>query len=184
MDDLQIIELYFARDEKAIKETDTKYGKLCFKVANNILNNGQDSEECVNDTYLSVWNTIPPQRPKNLMAFICKITRNLSLKKLEFKTALKRTPNALVSFHELEEVLSDDHIRSGIGDEEIGKMLTVFLQSEKEDARNVFIRKYLHFDSIGDIAARYAFTESKVKNLLYHSRNRLRDYLRKEGVEI
>lgn len=184
MDDLQIIELYFARDEKAIKETDTKYGRLCFNLANNILSNNQDSEECVNDTYLSVWNKIPPTRPNNFMAFICKITRNLSLKKLEFKMALKRTPNVIVSFHELEEVLSDDHIPPNIGDEEIGKMLTAFLQNEKEDARNVFIRKYLYFDSIGDIAARYSFTESKVKKMLYRSRNRLRDYLRKEGVEI
>lgn len=80
MDDLQIIELYFARDERAIKETDTKYGKLCFSVANNILGNIHDSEECVNDTYLSVWNKIPPTRPNHFMAFVCKITRNLSLK--------------------------------------------------------------------------------------------------------
>lgn len=184
MDDLQIIELYFARDEKAIEETDTKYGRLCFNIANNILSNGHDSEECVNDTYLSVWNKIPPTRPYNFMAFICKIARNLSLKKLEFITALKRTPNAIVSFHELEEVLSDNRITPSIDDGEIGKKLTAFLRSEKEDARNVFIRKYFYFDSIGNIAARYAFTESKVKNLLYHSRNRLRDYLRKDGIEI
>ncbi len=184
MDDLQIIELYFARDEKAIEETHTKYGKLCFNVANNILSNQRDSEECVNDTYLNVWNTIPPTRPNNFMAFICKITRNLSLKKLEFNTALKRNSNALVSFHELEEVLSDEHINPDIDNEEIGKLLTAFLRNEKEDARNVFIRKYVHFDSIGDIAQRYAFTESKVKNLLYHSRNRLKVFLRKEGIEI
>ena len=73
MDDLQIIELYFARDEKAIKETDIRYGKLCFNLANNILSNNQDSEECVNDTYLNVWNAIPPTRPNHFMASICKI---------------------------------------------------------------------------------------------------------------
>ena len=83
MDDLSIIELYFARDEQAIKETDAKYGKLCHSIAYNILNNNEDSEECVNDTYIGVWNTIPPTRPNNFMAFVCRITRNLSLKRIE-----------------------------------------------------------------------------------------------------
>lgn len=80
MDDVQIIELYFARNEKAIVETDTKYGKLCFGVANNLLNNNEDSAECVNDTFFCVWSKIPPTRPQNFKAFLCKITRNLSLK--------------------------------------------------------------------------------------------------------
>ena len=84
MDDLRIIELYFERDEQAIKETDAKYGKLCHSIAYNILNNHKDSEECVNDTYVGVWNAIPPTRPSNFMSFVCKIARNLSLKRLEF----------------------------------------------------------------------------------------------------
>lgn len=184
MDDLTIIELYFARDEQAIRETDRKYGKLCFHIANNILSNDEDSEECVNDTWLSVWDAIPPTRPANFMAFLCKIVRNLSLKRLEYKLALKRTPDALVSLHELEEILPDERITPGTGDDELRKLLTAFLRSEKEDARNVFIRKYYFFDSVSDIAERYSFTESKVKNLLYHSRKRLRKYLRKEGVEL
>ena len=91
MDDLMIIELYFARNEQAINETDIKYGKLCLNMANNILSDNEDSKECVNDTYLSVWNKIPPTRPDNLMAYICKIVRNLSLKKLDFNLAKKRT---------------------------------------------------------------------------------------------
>lgn len=184
MDDLQIIELYFARDERAIKETDTKYGKLCFNVANNILGNIHDSEECVNDTYLSVWNKIPPTRPNHFMAFVCKITRNLSLKKLEYKMALKRNPDVLVSFDELESIMPDNCMKPDIEKEEIGKIISAFLRGESEDARNVFIRKYVHFDSISNIATRYSFTESKVKNLLYHSRNRLRSYLKKEGIEV
>lgn len=98
--------------------------------------------------------------------------------------ALKRMPDALVSFHELEEVLSDDRISPDVEDEEIGKILTAFLQKEKETARNVFIRKYYFFDSISDIAKRCSFTESKVKNMLYHSRNRLRIFLKEEGIEI
>lgn len=178
-----IIELYFERDEKAIKETDKKYGRLCFTVALNILGNDENSEECVNDTYLSVWNKIPPTRPNNFMAFICKITRNLSLKRLDYNKAMKRTPESFVSFTELEDVLSDNSIPD-MENAEIGKLISNFLKHEKPDARAVFIRKYWFFDSISDIAARYSFTESKVKNMLYHSRNKLRDFLKKEGIEI
>ena len=184
MDDLSIIELYFARDEQAIKETDTKYGKLCHSIAYNILNNNEDSEECVNDTYIGVWNTIPPTRPNNFMAFVCRITRNLSLKRIEAMARQKRSQATIVSLDELAEVLSDESIADGISDEDIGKAISDFLRNEKEDVRNVFIRKYYFFDSIGDIAKRYGFTESKVKNMLYHTRNKLKEYLIKEGVEI
>lgn len=184
MDDLLIIELYFARDEQAIKETDIKYGKLCFSMANNILSNDEDSEECVNDTYLSVWNKIPPTRPSNFRAFICKIVRNLSIKKLEFNLRLKRTQNVTISYAELEEVLPDTRTAPEWEYENLGKIISDFLDSQKEDARNVFIRKYYFFDSISDIAERYSFTESKVKNMLYHSRNKLRELLKKEGNEV
>lgn len=184
MDDLMIIELYFARNEQAIKETDIKYGKLCFNMANNILFNDEDSEECVNDTYLSVWNKIPPTRPNNFRAFISKILRNLSMKKLEFNRALKRSQNVTISYTELEEVLPDTRTAPEWEYENLGKIISDFLQDEKEDARNVFIRKYYFFDSISDIAERYSFTESKVKNMLYHSRIKLREFLKKEGIEV
>lgn len=184
MDDLTIIELYFSRNEQAIKETDIKYGKLCFSMANNILFNDEDSEECVNDTYMSVWNKIPPTRPNNFRAFICKIVRNLSMKRLEFNRALKRTQNVTVSYTELEEILPDTRTAPEWEYENLGKIISDFLQNEKEDARNVFIRKYYFFDSISDIAERYSFTESKVKNMLYHSRNKLRECLKKEGIEV
>lgn len=184
MDDLQIIELYFARNEQAIKETDSKYGKLCFHVAHNLLFNNEDAEECVNDTYLSVWNQIPPTRPNHFAAFLCKITRNLSLKKIESASAEKRTAAALISLSELEEVLPDDRIAPGVNDAEIGKLISSFLWQAKPEVRNVFLRKYWFFDSISDIAARYSFSESKVKSMLFHTRNRLREYLKKEGIEL
>ncbi|MBR2722212.1 MAG: sigma-70 family RNA polymerase sigma factor [Clostridia bacterium] len=183
MNDLRIIELYFARDEQAIKETDAKYGRLCHSIAYNILNSHEDSEECVNDTYLGAWNAIPPTRPNSLMAFLCRITRNLSLKRLEGKNRQKRSQMMLVSLDELAEVLPDSSIADGMSDESIGKLISDFLKKEKEVTRNVFIRKYYFFDSIGDIASRYSFTESKVKNMLYHTRTRLKEYLIKEGVE-
>lgn len=184
MDDLMIIELYFVRDESAIKETEIKYGKLCFRLANNILSNDEDSEECVNDTYLSVWNKIPPTRPNNFKAFICKIVRNLSLNKLDFNLALKRNKNLMVSLSELDETLPDSSVASGYGYEELGRLISSFLRQEKEDARNVFIRKYFFCDSINDITKRYSFTESKVKNMLYHTRIKLKDYLKKEGIVV
>lgn len=184
MVDQKIIELYFERDEQAIKETDAKYGKLCHSVAYNILRNYEDSEECVNDTYAGVWNAIPPTRPNNLMSFVCKITRNLSLKRFEYMKREKRSQAVLVSLEELEAVLPDARCAQDVSDEEIGKLISKFLRDQKEDVRNVFIRKYYFFDSIEDIAERYAFTESKVKNMLFHTRNKLKDYFIKEGVEI
>ena len=184
MNDLSIIELYFARDEEAIKQTDIKYGKLCHSVAYNILNNNEDSEECVNDTYIGVWNAIPPTRPNNLMAFVCRITRNLSFKRLEAMSRQKRSQATIVSLDELAEVLSDESIADGVSDEDIGKLISDFLRNEKSEIRDVFIRKYYFFDSIGDIARRYDFTESKVKNMLHHTRTKLKDFLIKEGIEI
>ncbi len=184
MDDFQIVELYFERNETAIKETANKYGRLCFSISNNILSNHEDSEECVNDTYLAVWNKIPPTRPNNFMAFICKIARNLSLKKFEFIKAMKRGPNMVMSLSELKEILPDNRINPNMDDEEIGRLISQFLRSEKETVRNVFMRKYWCFDSIEDIAKRYSFSESKVKSMLYHTRNKLRKYLEKEGVRV
>lgn len=184
MDDLQIIELYFARDEHAIKETDHKYGKLCFRIAKNLLFNNEDSEECVNDTYLTLWNKIPPTRPNNFPAFICKITRNLSLKKLEGSNAMKRSVDAIISLSEIEATLPDNSIAQDVGDEELGKLISKFLWSEKELDRNIFLRKYWFFDSINDIAERYSMNENSVKSVLFRSRNRLRKFLKKEGIEV
>jgi RNA polymerase sigma-70 factor (ECF subfamily) len=184
MDDLSIIELYFARDEQAIKETDNKYGKLCHSIAYNILNNNEDSEECVNDTYIGVWNAIPPTRPNNFMAFLCKITRNISLKRIEAMARQKRSQATIVSLDELAEILPDESIGENVSNDNLTELISDFLRKEKADVRNVFIRKYYFFDSVGDISKRYSFTEDKVKSMLYHIRKKLKDYLIKEGVEI
>ena len=176
MEDLQIIDLFFTRNEQAIKETDAKYGRLCFSVANKILENDEDSEECVNDTYLRAWNEIPP--------FLCKITRILSLKKLEFSNAMKRTSSIVVSFEELEGVLQDERIAPGTEAVELGVLISNFLRREKADARNVFLRKYLFFDTVEEIAERFGMNENTIKSMLFRTRNRLREYLRKEGIEV
>lgn len=182
MEDAQIVALYFARDERAIKETSSKYGRLCFSIAHNILRSAEDSEECVNDTYLGVWNTIPPQKPTHFMAYLCKITRNLSLKRLEYNSAQKRTTDLMVSFEELEAVLSDNQIRNNMENEELGAAISRFLRTESAESRNVFLRKYWFFDSISDISERYGFSTGKVKSMLHRTRNRLKLYLRKEGI--
>ena len=184
MDDQKIVELYFFRSEQAIKETDIKYGKLCRRIAYNILRNDEDAEECVDDTYIGVWNTIPPKKPDNFMAFVCKIARNLALKRLESETRQKRSQATVISISELEEILPDESIAADVSNEEIGKLISNFLRKEKADIRKVFIRKYYFFDSVSEIAERYGFTESKVKNMLYHTRNKLKEYLIKEGIEI
>ncbi len=184
MNDHEIIELYFSRDEEAIKQTDLKYGRLCRQISYNILNNQEDAEECVHDAYIGVWNAIPPTRPNHLLSFICKITRNQSLKRLESMTRQKRSQGILVSLDELAEILPDESVADGANDEEIGKLISDFLRSEKEDVRNVFIRKYFFFDSIGEIAKRYDFTESKVKNMLYRTRMKLKDFLIRQGIAL
>lgn len=184
MEDKEIMELYFQRNEDAIRETDRKYRQLCFRIAVNILDSEEDSEECVNDTYLNVWNQIPPNRPGNFMAFLCKITKNLSLKRLDYNRAKKRACESVLPLEELEELLPDERIRPGAEKEEIGRLISEFLCREKADARNVFIRKYWFFDSNRDIVERYSFSEGKVRSMLYHTRCRLREYLRKEGIVI
>ncbi len=184
MDDRSIIELYFARDEQAIAKTQAKYGKLCFGIAHNILGNEQDAEECVNDTYAGLWNAIPPARPENLCAFVCRVARNLSLKRLAGLSRQKRDRAVTVSLSELEEILPDECVCDGKDEGEIAALISDFLRTEKEDARNVFIRKYYFFDSVEAIARQYGFSQSKVKSMLYHTRNRLREYLKKENVTI
>ncbi len=184
MEDNQLIQLFWDRDETAISETERKYGRLCGKIAHNVLNNPRDAEECVSDTYLSLWNAIPPKRPTNLTAFVCKIVRNLSLKKLEYDRAQKRSSCATVSLSELEEVLPDHRFRPDVEDEEIGKLINLFLRSEKEETRAVFVRRYYFFDSVASLAKQFSYSEAKVKSVLFHTRNKLKRFLREKGVYV
>lgn len=184
MDDLSIIGLYFARDEQAIAETDAKYGRLCRSICRNILRSDEDAEECVNDVYHGLWNAIPPAKPENFAAFLSRIARNLALKKHEALTAQKRAAGELLSIDEFAEILPDESVADGIRDEEIARAISDFLRGEKPSARNVFLRKYYYFDTIAEIAHRYGFTESKVKNMLSRTRNKLKSYLIKEGIEL
>ena len=184
IDDIKIIDLYFERNERAIKETDIKYGKLCHKIAYNILNNLQDSEECVNDTYLGVWNKIPPTRPDNFKAYISKIVRSISIDKFRKQKAKKRSADMVMALDELTEVLPDERHAPGRNDEEIGKLIRIFLRKQKEEVQRVFVLKYFYFESNRAIAEKYGFTERKVTNMLARTRNKLKKYLIEEGIYI
>ena len=182
IDDIKIIELYFERNEQAIKETDIKYGKFCRNMAYKILNNHQDSEECVNDTYLGVWNRIPPARPGNFKSYISTIVRNISIDKFRKLKAQKRSANMVMALDELADVLPDERYAPGRNDEEIGKSISIFLYKQKEEIRRVFLLKYFYFESNIAIAERCGFTERKVTHMLAHTRAQLKEYLIKEEI--
>lgn len=185
MDDSKIIELYWQRAEDAIRQTALKYGRLCMKIANNILASYEDSEECVNDTYLALWNGIPPKRPDRFSAFIGRITRNLALKKYEYKSREKRNPEALCSLDELGDCVSgSEAIESELESRRIEETINKFLWQQDKEKRDVFILRYWYFESIEDICRRTGYSQSKVKSMLYNMRNKLRTYLESEGIEV
>lgn len=176
--------MFSKRNEAAIKETELKYGRLCRSIAFNILGNAEEAEQCVNDTLLSVWNNISATKPENLKAFVCKVIKNTALKRLEYDTAEKRSSNAAVSLTELEEIIPDNRFPTDIAQEDVSKLISDFLRRQKPEIRKVFIRRYWYFDSVSDIAARFSFSESKVKSMLFHTRNKLKKFLMKEGIDI
>ena len=185
MEDSKIIELFWARSEDAIMETDLKYGKLCRYIALNVLSATEDAEECVNDTYLVVWNAIPPQNPNRFSAFIGKITRNLALKKYEYISAGKRNPETACSLSELEDCVSGQGgVESEFENRHIEKAISDFLQRQDEEKRIIFIRRYWHFEPIDSICKHSGFSRNKVTSMLYHTRQKLKTYLESEGIEL
>lgn len=185
MDDHKIIELYWERNESAIKETSFKYGGLCIHVIQNILLNHEDCEECINDTYFAVWNAIPDNRPNIFSAFISRIARNLALKKYEYISASKRNPAAITSLEELGDCVSGTNsVESELEKRRIETAIDTFLWLQGEEKRNVFIRRYWYFDSIESISQCTGFSQSKIKSMLYEMRRKLRNYLEREEIEL
>ena len=185
MEDRQIIELYWERAEEAIRETDVKYGRLCRYIAQNILASPEDSEECVNDAWLGLWNAIPPQRPERFSAFVGRVARNLALKRFDYLTAAKRSPEAVCSLEELGDCVSGrETVETEAENRRIEEAISRFLWRLEGEKRNVFLLRYWYFMSIEDICGRTGFGESKVKSMLYHTRQKLRDYLEREGIEL
>ncbi len=184
MEDREIIALYFSRDERAIAQTAAKYGKLCHKIAHRIVGDDGEAEECVNDTYLGVWNAIPPAKPVSLPAFVAKIARNHAITRLKYKLAEKRNTHGEVSLSELENILPDHSSFDEIEDRELGQWINDFLWEEPEETRNIFLRKYWYFDSIEQIALQFGCSEGKIKSMLFRTRNKLKAYLTAKGVDL
>lgn len=179
MEDFQIIALYFARSSAAIDETHKKYGRLCYSVADSVLHCKEDAEECINDAYMAAWNTIPPDRPDHLSAFLCKIVRNLALKKYGQSHTKKRNRDLEVSLAELGEVLlCDGDISGEVELKELGGHISLFLRSQPPQERDWFVRRYWMFDSIKNIARDSHCSQSKIKSALMRTRKKLSAYLK------
>lgn len=186
MNDEQIIDLFFARSELAITETKDKYGNYCHYIAFNVLRNYEDSEECVNDTFLQAWNSIPPNKPSILKSFLGKITRNLALNKHKYNTAQKRNSEHLEQLiKDLSDCLPENEDPSQfVEDSFVVDCMNCFLSGQKERTRKMFIRRYWYMDSIQEIANAFGISESNVKMTLLRTRTSLKAFLEKEGVAI
>ena len=186
MDDEKIVELYLNRNEEAISCTQQKYSFRLTKIAESILNNPENAEECVNDTYLQAWNLIPPNEPRTyLFAFLGRITRHLAIDRIRHDSTLKRDALVFELSQEMQECLpSNDNIDDALNAVELTGAINGFLAGCTELRRNIFVRRYWFFDSVSDIANRYGFTQSKVKTTLYRTREDLRSYLNERGYNI
>lgn len=186
MDDQMIVDLFWRRSSDAIAETAKKYGSYCYRIAYHILANTEDSEECVNDTYLKVWDSIPPARPNRFSAFIGKITRNLAINRYAYLTAEKRGGSQIpLALEELSGCIPDHRTPALVLEEKaLGEVINQFLRGLTPEARRIFLQRYWNLMSVKDIAQLYGITESKAKMSLMRTRSKLKCYLEKEGVEV
>ncbi|MCH5337769.1 MAG: sigma-70 family RNA polymerase sigma factor [Acetatifactor sp.] len=184
MQDTQIIDLYWARNEQAITESQRSYGSYCHSIAFHILYDRDDADECVNDTWLRAWNAIPPQRPSKLAVFLGTITRNLSLDRWKGKHAMKRgNGEMMLALDELAECVPDRHsTEDAVEAAELERLLNEFLHTLPERECNVFLRRYWYMEEYSEIADRYGMKLNTVKTVLFRTRTRLKDYLEKEGI--
>ncbi len=184
MDDTQIVELYWARKESAIEETEAKYGSYCRFIALNILHNPEDATESVNDTWLGAWNSMPPHRPSVLSTFLGKLTRRISIDKWRRSTAKKRGDGQLpLVLAELEDCISDGKsIEEETERKLLAEVIAAFVKDLPETEQKVFLCRYWYMDSVSSIATRFRFSDSKVKSMLFRTREKLRVRLEKEGL--
>ena len=187
MEDAEIVDLFFQRSEQAIPETAAKYQGLIFQISRNILENPQDAEECVNDTYLGLWNAIPPHEPRSyLFAFLARITRHLSLDRCRSRDREKRGGGRVDALTEelIQCLPGGERPEEALDLQALGERISAFLQAQPEEKRNLFLRRYWYCDAISDIARRYGLSESKVKSSLARSRKALGEALRREGYDV
>lgn len=184
MEDAKIIELFWVRNEDAIRQTDAAYGRKLHVLSSRILRNREDAEESVNDTYMKAWKSIPPHRPQYFFAFLATICRHLSLNRLDWNLAEKRNAEVVSLTEEMELCIPDAAQQAHMEGKELGRLLNEFLESLSKESRVIFLRRYWYVDTIAEIAARYGMTESKVKMQLSRTRTKLRTYLEKEGIAV
>ncbi len=185
LEDGKIIELFFAREEKAITEMSAKYGSICKSIARNILKNDLDAEECVNDAYLAAWNNIPPEKPNPLKTYIFRIVRNISIAKYHANTAVKRNSFYDVALDELEDCLTSFvTLEQEITAKELSEKIENFLDTLDKESRVMFVRRYWYSDSISDIAKLFRISNNNVSVKLSRIREKLKIYLQKEGFDI
>lgn len=183
MTDNEIVQLYLDRDETAITETKQSYGKLLQSIAFNILQNKQDAEECENEACLKAWNSIPPNKPSKLCAYLCKIARRLALDRYDYNTAAKR--GAALSLDELEEcIASAGGAEDRLTETALAELLNGFLAKSDYNTRVIFMRRYWFGESLSQIAKELHASESMVKSRISRTLKKLREYLRKEGYDI
>ncbi len=186
MEDRRIVELYWSRSESAISETDKKYGRYIYNIANNILSDDEDSKECVNDTYMRAWNTMPSNRPDKLSVYLFKIVRGIAIDFYRKKNADKRISSQYsLSLSELGECISGkDTAVSSAEYELLYSLINRFVLALSNTERTVFISRYYFMDSINDIAKNLGFSVPKVKNMLFRTRNKLKNFIESEGFPI
>lgn len=182
MEDAKIIDLFWKRDEMAVKEVDTAYGRRLYVLANNILSSREDAEENVSDTYMQAWETIPPQRPRYLYAFLASVCRHLAFHRLDWRSASKRNAEVVSLSQELEACIPDPRLDAQMEGKEIKAALEAFLYTISKESRLIFLRRYLYMDTIAEIAQRYGISESKVKTQLHRTRAKLYEHLQKEEI--
>lgn len=185
MEDKDIVNLYWLRDEKAIDETAKKYEKYLHSISYRILFDAEDAKECVNDTYGAAWNSMPPHKPDILSTFLGKITRRISIDLCRKSNAKKRgSGEVLIALDELEEcVAGKSDVEINVENQELQKIISVFLSELPTVKRQVFLRRYWYLDSISDIAGKFGFSENKVMSMLHRIRKKLREVLVKEGYD-
>lgn len=186
MDDAQIVQLYWNRDEQAIPITVEKFGSYCTKIAQNIVGNQEDAEECVNDTYLSAWNAMPPHKPSVLSTFLGKITRDIAFNKYKHNTADKRGGCELtVILDELAECISgNDDVEQEYNRNELARTIDSFIETLPRDKRYIFIRRYWYSDSISEIAQQVDMKDGTVSVILNRLRLKFHNYLLERGYEL
>ncbi len=184
MKDTEILDLYWERNERAIAESQSTYGNYCYSIAWHILYDREDSDECVNDTWLRAWNSIPPNRPGKLALFLGTITRNLSIDRWKGRQTMKRGSGEMaLALDELAECIPDVHSTEDMVEAaELERLMNDFLHTLPEKDCNIFLRRYWYVEEYGAIAKRYSMKLNTVKTSLFRTRSKLKSYLEKEGL--